>query len=412
MAFIRKLASGKFQVRWYSTQGKETTRTCATHGTAQKIRRDVEDAIALGIDWEPQGPRALYALSDAGDRYLKHCATVRELAPRTVLRYAESLDLLSRYLEEQDGKRRWTVGDLSKELAEGWWVWLRTPATGRHGQQRAVSSARKHVEVLIGARHGLWAWCRGQTDLREDTPEQLPVDLPSRPRPSARPLPTWAEWDAMLGALTGTAKVEGAHAVGRRVRAAHEAEARTWLWQLAVLARYTGGRREELLLARWEHVDLERASLFLPAQTTKGGYGERVIPLHSSLVEELAGWGRREARVIAAPPEALDVEDDKAHIGRTLGRAWKRAGVHDSVWKRRPLHVARHLLRTHLVRVGTQPDVIDALLGHAGEGTGGRTYTHRPELWPELVEAVASIPTVGQARAPRKLADGRRGKRR
>lgn len=111
-----------------------------------------------------------------------------------------------------------------------------------------------------------------------------------------------------------------------------------------------------------------------------------------ALAAELAGWGRRDGRVVR-------VEGTQGtaltRLDQVVVAAWRRSGVRAQVWLRRPVHCLRRALRTHPVTRGVQPDVIDLLLGHAGAGTGGKVYTDAALLWPAMVDAIATVPGVG-----------------
>jgi integrase len=192
---------------------------------------------------------------------------------------------------------------------------------------------------------------------------------------------TFDEFDAML--------VELARAIRRYGLRTDEGVAADWALRVALVARYTGARRTAILQLRWEDLDLDRAKLTLPSEITKGGYGGRVVPLHPALAAEVETWERLGSSVAAAPSLELT---GRGHVDRTVRRAWARAGVRGAVWQGQPLHVARKTIRSSMAASGVQPDVIDCYLGHAGVGTGGRSYTDRTWLWAPMVKAVAEIP--------------------
>ncbi len=129
-----------------------------------------------------------------------------------------------------------------------------------------------------------------------------------------------------------------------------------------------------------------------------------VTPIHPLPAEALASWHRGGPWLVDAPP--AERSGEARHLGRTLRRAWSRAGVPRNVWSGRPLHSLRAGVRTHLASSGVHPDVIDALLGHAGAGTGARHYTDRSRLWPLMVEAVATIPPHPRGRPKLVLVEG------
>lgn len=377
MASIDKRGDG-YRVRWREG-GRSRSRQCPDYATAKRLKRQVEQSRALGQRWEPATAGRLPLLGEVAEAYLTSRAIA--LADNTLRRYAESLDLFLEFLRARDGRHRWTTQDLSKQLLRDWWGWLRTPETGRHGKQRTESTCRSHLLVVQG-RRGLWTWAWEHDEFGPDVPRPRAIELPKKRqhRPVA---PTWAEVDAILAALDTGPGAERRRCVARALR----------------LARYTGIRREAVLLLHWSDVDLEAGVLEVRPENTKGGRSGRVLPLHPTLAQDLAGWGRREGYLVG--PELGGTSGKAAHLGRTIHRARQRAGVGPNAWLGQPMHAARKCLRTHLVAVGVQPDIIDALLGHVGRGTGGRTYTDRadPRVWARLVEAVGTIPPVGEVDA-------------
>ncbi|MFN3303670.1 MAG: tyrosine-type recombinase/integrase [Roseateles sp.] len=89
-----------------------------------------------------------------------------------------------------------------------------------------------------------------------------------------------------------------------------------WMLSLVVLALETAMRRGELLALRWERVNLEERTAYLP--TTKNG-SARVVPLSSLAVATLGGMPRSiDGRVFPITPFAVDA---------AFKRATARAGV-------------------------------------------------------------------------------------
>lgn len=84
-----------------------------------------------------------------------------------------------------------------------------------------------------------------------------------------------------------------------QVSRAPDGVATDWTLRLALLARYTGGRRLELLQVRPADLNLAAGELWLRAETTKGQYGGRVIPLHPALLAFARGWMECETLVQA-----------------------------------------------------------------------------------------------------------------
>lgn len=346
-------------------------------------RAAAHELVALldhGLPWEqavqqePDEALPDLSFSVVGQAYLRDRA--RRLSPSTLQIHGRSLDLLARFAAEAAGPNlQPDVTMLSRKMLAAGWEWLLDPNTGRHGRARNPTTARRHIELW----QIFWAWVFDHDDYHALVPRARTIDLPAQPTPL--PIaPTFDEIDAMIGALASTPKVPA------------------WLHRLALLARYTGGRRTELLLLPWTAVDERRGALRFEAATTKGGYGGRAVPIHPGLQALFKSWPRTTPTVVGAP-HCPDPNKDELHVGRGLRRAWARAGVDKSVWVGHPLHSMRAAVRTYLVQQLVHPDVIDAVLGHQGRGTGGRHYTDRGRLWLRLVEAVATIPLHPGAQA-------------
>jgi len=297
-----------------------------------------------------------------------------QLAPRTLERYGEALDRFLAFLRKKHGDDP-PVTVLSRSTMEEFRGWLGRAGGARHGRTRSASTVQKYCEAV----ELCWVW--GEDSERwpdVPRPRRLKFRGGRRPQPVAA---TFDEFDAML--------VELAKTVQRYGRRVDEGVARDWPLRTALLARYTGARRSAILQLGWDDLDLDRGALVLPNEITKGQYGGRTVPVHPALAAEVEGWEPIGERIVAAPELELT---GRGHVDRTLRRAWARAEVREAVWRGQPLHVSRKMIRSSMVGAGVQPDVVDAYLGHAGAGTGGRSYTDRTFLWEPMVAAVAAIP--------------------
>lgn len=129
----------------------------------------------------------------------------------------------------------------------------------------------------------------------------------------------------------------------------------------------------------------------MPSESTKGGASGRVVPLPRWLEVLVGTWGPPSSggTLVDAPAGELT---GRGHVDRTLRRAWKRSGVRPAAWEGQPVHGARVTIRSTLAAAGVQGDVIDAYLGHAGQGAGSRHYTDRAALRPSLVAAADLLP--------------------
>ena len=355
-----------YLVRWYDLEGVRRSRSVSTKRDARQLAAQIEASKGLGLEWKPESVRGVPDLELTCKEFLTDRS--RLLKPRTLVRYSEALGLLLRFTTDKDSRRRWTVKHLNRSLMVEGWAWLMDPKTSRHNRGRSIPTGRKILQVWAL----FWKWAHDHDRHGVHTERPRTIELP-KSAPPVSVAPTWGDVDAMLAALCETAP--------------------DWGVRLGWLVRYTGARRGALLRLTWDRVDLEARRIVLAPETTKGGYGGRALPIHEHLAQLMAGWGVRLGPVVGAPELELSA---RGHIDRTFRRAWKRAGVRPERYKGRPIHGIRHCLRTHLVHVRTAPDVIDSILGHAGSGTGARYYTDRAALWPDLVAAVATIPTHGE----------------
>ncbi len=365
----RDKRTGTWIVRWRDAEGNSRSRSHKTVGDAETL------LAALEAGDDPARPRK-DDKREQGTLITEVLATYLRVegmrfAPRTLTSYATALDLFLTFLAE---RRIVRAPGLSRALLEDYRVWLGTPQGA--GPARAPNTIAKICQVAELA----WEWA-ADADRWSDIPRSRRLKHKIvRPQPSA---PSLAEVDAMIRCLSATHQAWS-----------HRAPAKTasdWIVRLAILARYTGERRSALLQLRWSHLDLARGAVQIPNEITKGGYGGRTVPLHPDLANRLRDWPRLGPTIVAAPPLELT---GRGHCDRNIRRAWVRAGVPEERWTGQPVHAARKSLRTTLVAAGVQADVIDAFLGHSGEGTGGRSYTDRAHLWPAMVAALATIPPL------------------
>lgn len=362
-------------VYWRDRGGRQRQRTARSVVEARRLAVEIGDAVARGEDWSPVEPRRATALDELTEGYLRDLVT--RAAPRTVRSYARSLDEWLAWLAATG--RPLDVTSLDRAMLQDWRAHLLV-APGRHGRVRSTRSAEKiHQPAALA-----WAWA-STAGRWPDIPAPRSLPPLRRARATARRSATWYQVDRMLAEL-------------RQVRGYGEARvpagvAADWQLRAALLARYTGGRRLELLQLRPADVDLADGRLWIRAETTKGEAGGRVVPLHPALAELVVGW--LDGETLCQAP-ALELTG-RGHVDRSIRRAWRRSGAPPEVYQGQPLHGSRRAMRTHLVREGVHRDVIDLLLGHALGGTGGRVYTDAEALWPALVRAIATVPGEGEA---------------
>jgi integrase len=124
----------------------------------------------------------------------------------------------------------------------------------------------------------------------------------------------------------------------------------------------TGARLREILHLRWEHIDFERAMLFLPDSKT----GRKPILLNAPAMEVIASLPRASAYVIAGK----DPGKPRADLHRPWMLIAERAGLGDV-----RIHDLRHTFASFGAGSGLGLPMIGKLLGHRQAATTQR-YAH------------------------------------
>lgn len=342
-----------WRVRWRSLDGRSRSHKCPDQRTAIQIAAEVDRSLARGIDWQrPRDRAAATRIEDVIAAYLAHRAV--RVAPHTLRVDGNHLEVVGRYLAAQ---RVTLLRDLSRPLLDGLLAWLLKPGAALHGGQRKPASANR----IAGAALLLWQWA-DEGGRYHDAP-RAPRALDLAPAvPAAVVAPTWAEMDACVLAAQG------------------------WMRQLAVWLRYTGLRVGESMHVEWRDLNMQAGRLTIRPEIDKMRSG-RTIPLHPLLLDEVATWGKREGYII--PCGRMTTRDAR---GRDLGRAWKRAGVCEEVWRQRPDHAFRRGFKSGLLAAGANADAVDFLQGHA-LGQGSRSRYIDGGLLP-LAATLAMVPAI------------------
>jgi integrase len=123
---------------------------------------------------------------------------------------------------------------------------------------------------------------------------------------------------------------------------------------IVVIALNTGMRKSEVLLLKWDNVDLKHGFLLL--EMTKNGE-RREIPINESVREELLSLTRR----LDVPHVFYDRLTGKPYddVKRSFKSACRRAGIKDFRF-----HDLRHTFASHLVMARIDLTTVRELLGH------------------------------------------------
>ncbi len=126
------------------------------------------------------------------------------------------------------------------------------------------------------------------------------------------------------------------------------AKSRSWyVWPVVVLAVETAMRRGEILGLRWEHIDLDQRTAFLPM--TKNGRS-RQVPLSEAAIDQLTKAPRDTGRPFPVTDVAVRQAWDRLRV---------RAGIHDLTF-----HDLRHEAISRMFDDGMKIHEVMAISGH------------------------------------------------
>lgn len=358
MASIEK-RNGKLKVRWRGQDGRAHSRTVPTARAARQLQKEIEEAISLGREWQPDRAGQALDLTEIHRAYLSEIAAYRKAG--TVSSIASRLTIWERWLHETYPDQRLPPSLLSRGVLARFLLSLQ--GTGRRGARKPATCA-----AILSTVQTLWRWA-------SDDP--LYGALVERPRPLPAPAvplrdvwaPSWAEMDAAIRCAEGYTR------------------------QAAVIGRYTGLRVNQIFGLRWD--DLRGLELTVRGELGKSRQeqGGRVIPISPHLAAELATWERVGPMMVTAPAEWAAF-----YARRTLLKAWEQTGIQGSPWRGRPFHVLRSGLQTGLANAGVREDTIRFLVGHS-RGIAAH-YIDGRELARRAVEMIPPIDWKGLKDGP------------
>ena len=150
-----------------------------------------------------------------------------------------------------------------------------------------------------------------------------------------------------------------------RLVAACEKSPNSQLASIVQLLLLTGARKQELLKARWEHVDLERKAWLIPdSKTGKARY----VPLSSAAIEVIEGLRKWDKCPWLLPnPKTLEPYSGLKSAWTT---AREKAGLPDL-----RIHDLRHSAASFMINAGTDLYAVGKVLGHADYQSTMR-YSH------------------------------------
>jgi integrase len=127
-----------------------------------------------------------------------------------------------------------------------------------------------------------------------------------------------------------------------------------------IIAYWSGMRAGEILMLRWEQIDLERSLLRLEPGTTKNNQG-REIPLVKDVTEALWLWKRQTLQRFPYCPWVCHHQGKR--LLRVPKRTWKAACERVGL-KGKLFHDLRRTAIRNMVRAGITERVAMAISGH------------------------------------------------
>jgi len=289
------------------------------------------------------------------------CRIIRESSGSTKFREAESL-LIKRRSDIKEGKQpeiKRIANHSFNELAVEYLKWSE--------RQRCFKSKRVFIAHLSEA-YGNLPLRRFNTRLLEQLQTEV-LQRGKKPATVNRLIATIKhmftkaeEWDMVEGeTLKRIRKVKLLEENNRRLRYLSIEECQALinacdrhLRPIVIVALNTGMRKSEVLLLKWEIVDLKHGFILL--EVTKNGE-RREIPINDTVRETLLSLTRR----LDVPYVFYDPKTGKPYqdVKRSFASACRRAGIRDFHF-----HDFRHTFASHLIMIGTDLTTVKELLGH------------------------------------------------
>lgn len=361
--------SGRWWVRWRDSDGTNRSITVTSRKAAERVKIEIEDAVALRGTWEPERPVEATRLGVVLAAYVQDA--IRRDAVRTSRRKAQMLQMFLRWVE-RDGLKG--VDVLSLRLLEEYHDYSSNPETGRHLHRRSAETVRRLVEAVELA----WRWAASPGRDYVGVPPPASMGL-VRVRAPRRRAPSWEDMDAMIAAAAG------------------------WHQRLYLVLRCTGLRVDEAMHLRWADVRTTQRGIYLTVHHGKtAGERGREVPMSPVLAWMIGPAGAPEEYLVPCPRAIREAR------ARDAQRAWTRAGVDRAVWDGCAHHAFRRGFVSGLKRDGADDEAVEYLVGHSGGIRG--IYVDAAAL--PLVYAVSRVPTfsidvyTSCTRNPRKTARG------
>lgn len=260
--------------------------------------------------------------------------------------------------EETIAARRRTLGRLRKALPVP--VNEATHAMLTDWRAALAVSDRCIVQYVSQVRC-YYAWAADEGHIPADPARRIPVPRTGRllPRPIS---------DADLAAaLLGAPRV-----------------VRMWI----ILAAWCGLRAKEIALLRRECIlDTARPPVLIVASNATKGHDERIIPLSSFVLAELAEFGLPASGIVFRRGDGQRGPNSPGRVSQACNRFLHDAGITAT------LHMGRHWFGTNAQRASHDLRLVQALMGHKNPSTTAG-YVDYDRI--EAAAAVEALPLPAQ----------------
>lgn len=338
----RHPVSDGYEVRWRTLAGKQRSRKAPDAATADTLIRQVEQARALGRDWEPERPPARAALTQVAEDYLRSEAL--RLSRPTLRARVYQLQVWEQFALSAGLTH---VDQLRRQSLEAYLRWLdSTP--GRNGTVRDRSTSLRYVELV----ERMWAYAAEYAEEQDygdvSRPRRITPDI-ERPPTQWRAAPTWAESAACVAAADG------------------------WLRVMVGVQFYTGLRPGQVLRLRRDDLDVDRVALRVRPELGKTSRERagRVVAVTPHLVDFLDGVEASDGWMVPCSRAQRTPRD------RDAERAWERArlpngqAVRRVAWEGRPHNAFRAGFQSGIISVDRAHWIaVEHLVGHKISDTG------------------------------------------
>lgn len=371
--------NGSWCVRW-KFKGLEGRIACDDEEEAASLAREIRKAHRQGHNQPVQRLRGLRpaapppSLVDVVEDYIS-AQLRRGRARGTVECLRATLGQFLRFIRETVRPQGQIVPALlSERLLEDYVDWQRR-RTSRHGAPLGERTLYRYLRIV----EAFWEWAAKRERWESWVPRARSIEL-EPPIVEEVVALTWAQIDNAILACPAL-------------------HAPDWVPDLLTVGRFTGLRHGQIWRIEWTDVQLggDVPQLKIRAQLGKSRRERqeaRTIPIAPAFAEWLRERRRAEGFIVAP--------DITARTGlkhsKPVGRVWRKSGVPEELFSRRPVHALRRAFETELTRRGATGLAIDLLLGHSPRGTGPGTYLDKSwGLFEQAIEAVSLIPPIGEA---------------